>query len=234
MTRTLWLSLAIVVGVMAGVAKEHKHDIDESGPAMATRHMEMGPHMEMTSLQPAAPGDGQRAAALVATARRVMESYRDYRVAARAGYRIFLPNIPQKIYHFTNYWYGWKAGFRFDPERPTSLLYEKHGDEFKLIGVMYTARQNATDAELDRRVPLSLARWHRHVNFCIPPPGRRGEIFAPNPRFGLAGSITTRAECESAGGIFRPHVFGWMVHIYPDEKTPDAIWSGERQMRAEH
>jgi len=27
-----------------------------------------------------------------------------------------------------------------------------------------------------------------------------------------------------------PHVFGWMVHMYPWEKTPDEIWSVERQI----
>lgn len=28
----------------------------------------------------------------------------------------------------------------FNPEHPTSLLYEKHGEDYKLLGVMYTAR----------------------------------------------------------------------------------------------
>jgi hypothetical protein len=234
MKRTLWLTLAITLAVVTGIAKEHKHDIDQSGPVMSTRHMEMGSHLEMTELRPPAPGDGERAGALLATARHVMERYRDYRVAARDGYRIFLPNIPQKIYHFTNYWYGFKAGISFDAERPTSLLYEKHGEDFKLVGVMYTAAQDAAADELDRRVPLSAARWHRHVNLCVPPPGRRAEVLAPHPRFGLAGSISTRAACEQAGGIFRPHVFSWMVHLYPDERRPEAIWSVERQMHAGH
>ncbi len=37
----------------------------------------------------------------------------------------------------------------FNPEHPTSLLYEKHGDDYKLIGVMYTAPKRLGEDELD-------------------------------------------------------------------------------------
>ena len=50
-------------------------------------------------------------------------------------------------------------------------------------------------------------------------------------KFGLNGSISTEEACEAAGGTFMPHVFGWMVHMYPWEKTPDEIWSVERQIK---
>jgi hypothetical protein len=39
------------------------------------------------------------------------------------------------------------------------------------------------------------------------------------------GSINTREECEAAGGVFLPHVFGWMMHVYPYETDPAKIWS---------
>jgi hypothetical protein len=55
-------------------------------------------------------------------------------------------------------------------------------------------------------------------------------MLAKNSKFGLNGSITTEAACDAAGGTFLPHIFGWMVHMYPWEKTPDAIWSVERQL----
>ena len=118
---------------------------------------------------------------------------------------------------------------RFNPEHPTSLLYEKTGDEYKLIGVMYTAPKNANWNELDKRIPLSIAQWHAHVNMCVPPKENRRELWGPNPKFGLAGSISTKAECEAAGGKFIPQIFGWMVHVYPFEQKPDDIWSVERQ-----
>jgi len=197
--------------------------------SMEGRHMDMGPHMKMTALRDPQPGDAERAALVAAAARRVANRYSDYKVALADGFKIFLPNVPQKQYHFTNYWYGFEAAMYFDPERPTSLLYEKHGDGYKLIGVMYTAAQNASEDELNQRIPLSIAQWHAHVNLCVAPPDRRKEALKPHPQFGLNGSITTQAACDAAGGKFLPQIFGWMVHVYPYEHKPEDIWSVERQ-----
>jgi len=55
-------------------------------------------------------------------------------------------------------------------------------------------------------------------------------MFVPNARFGMLGSITTKAECDAAGGRFVPRLFGWMVHVYPFENNPADAWSVERQM----
>jgi hypothetical protein len=30
---------------------------------------------------------------------------------------------------------------------------------------------------------------------------------------------------QGPGGEFYPHVFGWMVHVYPYETDPKNIWS---------
>ena len=110
--------------------------------SMEGHHMDMGPHMKMTALRDLKPGDQEKADQVVAAARKVAEKYVDYKVALADGYKIFMPNRPQKQYHFTNYWYAFEAGRRFNPEHPTSLLYEKQGDGYKLIGVMYTAPKN--------------------------------------------------------------------------------------------
>lgn len=197
--------------------------------AMEGRHMDMGEHMKMTPLRPLRAGDQQRAEEVAVAARAVAEKYRNYEGALADGYRIFLPNVPQKIYHFTNYENAFYARQRFDPSRPTSLLYEKHGDGYQLIGVMYTARKDATEEELNTRIPLSVAQWHAHVNLCIPPRSQREDVIQPGHRFGLNGSIATQAECDAAGGRFFPQVFGWMVHVYPFEQKPENIWSVERQ-----
>jgi len=135
------------------------------------------------------------------------------------------------MYHFTNYQYAIGEAFRFDPTKPTSLLYEKHGDDYKLIGAMYTAPVRFSEKQLNERIPLSMAQWHQHVNMCKAPKGREYEALRKDAKFGLNGSITTREACEAAGGTFMPHVFGWMVHMYPWEKTPDEIWSLERQLK---
>ena len=192
-------------------------------------HMDMGPHMKMTELRATKPGDAERAQQVVDAARKTSEKYKDFHAALADGYKIFLPNIPQKMYHFTNYGYAVEAAFRFNPEHPTSLLYEKHGDDYKLIGVMYTAPKRFREDQLDERIPLSVAQWHEHVNFCAPPAGRRKEVLEPNPQFGLKGSITTQEACDAAGGTFHPVVFNLMVHVYPFEKDVASIWSVERQ-----
>jgi hypothetical protein len=165
----------------------------------------------------------------VQAARAAAGHYADYRVALADGFKIFLPNVPQHQYHFTSYGNAWYARNHFDPSRPTSLLYEKQGDGYKLIGVMYTAKKGAPEDELNSRIPLSIAQWHAHVNFCMPPRSRGENAMVHDTRFGFAGSITTQEACDAAGGKFYPQIFGWMVHVYPFEKTQAEIWSVERQ-----
>jgi hypothetical protein len=198
--------------------------------SMEGRHMDMGPHMKMSTVHDPKPVDEERASQVVEAARKVADKYNDYKAALADGYKIFLPNLPQKQYHFTNYWYAFEAGLRFNPEHPTSLLYEKHGDDYRLIGVMYTAPKNATEDQLDQRIPLSVAQWHAHVNMCVPPADKKRELWGPNAKFGLAGSIAHKTDCEAAGGKFMPQIFGWMVHVYPLEQKPEDIWSVERQV----
>ena len=192
-------------------------------------HMDMGPHMKMTALRPIEAGDKERAQKVVEEARTAAEKYKDYRTAVADGFQIFHPEIPQKMYHFTNYAFGFEAAFGFNPEHPTSLLYEKHGDDYKLIGVMYTAPKRLSEDQLNERIPLSIAQWHEHVNFCKPPAGREKEMLGAHPQFGLRGSISTQDACDAAGGTFRPVIFNWMVHVYPFEKDPASVWSVDRQ-----
>ena len=192
-------------------------------------HMDMGPHMKMTALRTVKPGDAARASQVAEAARKASNKYLDYHAALDDGFKIFLPQVPQKMYHFTNYGYAREAAFHFNPEHPTSLLYEKHGDDYKLIGVMYTAPKSFSEEQLDERIPLSVAQWHEHVNFCAPPKDRHNKLFQPNPQFGLRGSITTQEACDTAGGTFHPVIFNWMVHVYPFEKDQASIWSVGRQ-----
>ena len=202
---------------------------DDAMHSMEGKHMDMGPHMKMTALREAKPGDREKADQVALAARAAAEKYQDYKVALADGYKIFHPEVPQKMYHFTNYWNAFQARREFDPSRPTSLLYEKHGDDYKLIGVMYTAKKDASEDELNERIPLSIAQWHAHVNFCAPPRDKKQEAIPPNAKYGLRGSIATKEACEAAGGKFFPQVFGWMVHVYPFEQKPEDVWSVERQ-----
>jgi hypothetical protein len=192
-------------------------------------HMDMGPHMKMTALRSMQPGDEERAQKVVISARAVLEKYKDYHTALNDGFTIFHPELPQKQYHFTSKRNAIEAQFKFDPDNPTSLLYEKNGDGYRIVGIMYTAPKRYTEDDLNQRIPLSIAQWHEHVNFCKAPLALIGESFGPNAKFGFHGSITSEAECEAAGGKFIPLVFNWMVHVYPLEKDEAAIWSVERQ-----
>jgi hypothetical protein len=193
--------------------------------AMSSREMHMGAHMFMTDLRPENANDDRRAVEIVDTLRESISKYRDYKVALADGFKIFLPNVPQPLYHFTNYRYAYEASLSFDPARPTSLLYKKTSDGYELEGAMYTAPRNATLDQLNERVPLSVSRWHKHVNFCLPPKGTPWRQ-ADWGKFGL-GSISTQDACAEANGIWIPQVFGWMVHVYPFEKDPSSIWAVE-------
>ena len=89
---------------------------------------------------------------------------------------------------------------------------------------MYTAPKNSTERQLDERVPLSVARWHEHVNFCMPPKGTpAGQVNWKE--FGFVGSIATQDACEQAGGRWFPQMFNWMVHVYPFETDPSKVWA---------
>jgi len=190
------------------------HDMDES----------MSAHMYMTALRPANPADEKRAEEILAQLRPAIEKYKDYRVALAEGFQIFMPNIPQPHYHFTNYAYAFEAAYEFNPAKPTSLLYKKTQDGYELEGAMYTARRIATEDDLNTRVPLSVARWHKHTNLCLPPKGVSLQQ-ANLKEFGLRGSISTQVACEQAGGRWIPQIFGWMVHVYPYESDPSKIWA---------
>jgi hypothetical protein len=210
-------------------AHDSGEDADASLHVMEGHHMEMGPHMRMTELRSPQAGDAAKAQQVVEVARGVMGKYKAYHVALNEGFKIFHPEVPQKQYHFTNYGYAFEAARDFNPEHPTSLLYEKNGDGYQLVGVMYTAPKRFTEDDLNQRIPLSIAQWHEHVNFCRAPEGRRLEMLGPNPKFGLHGSIITKEECDAAGGEFHPIIFNWMVHLYPLGKDAAQMWSVERQ-----
>ena len=237
-TRIRWMLVLVTVSLLAA---PHVHGVQTAKPpedgqsraeadvvgSMAHHHHSGDDqHLRLTPQRTERPGDRERASAIVSKLGPVMNGYRDYNVAIKDSYRIFLPQIPQPEYHFTNYQEGRWAAFAFSPEHPTSLLYEKTKDGYRLTGAMYTAPRSASEEELDRRVPLSIARWHRHVNICVPPRGTPPEA-VDLARFGAHGSITTAEACAAAGGWFFEQVFGWMVHVYPFEKTLARQWRME-------
>ncbi|HTQ96119.1 MAG TPA: hypothetical protein VMH89_04900 [Candidatus Acidoferrum sp.] len=201
--------------------------VGEHNAMVDMQHMHAGDsaHMHMTKLRPANTADQQRANEIVDQLRAGIEKYKDYHVALNEGYKIFMPNVPQQEYHFTNYTNGFLESFTFDAARPTSLLYRKTSDGYQLVGAMYTMPKRATEEQLNQRVPLSVATWHQHTNLCMPPKGNRDRRHTDWTKFGLRGSITTQEACDAAGGTFYPVIFGWMVHVYPYEDSTAKVFA---------
>jgi hypothetical protein len=174
-------------------------------------------HMELTPARAATHDDSARALAVVAELRDAIAKYKDVSVAERDGYRMFAPNIKhQRVYHFTSRRNAFKEAFRFDAEQPTSLLYKRAPDgQFVLIGAMYTLPKRAGLDKLNDRVPLSIARWHKHVNWCVPPlRDKERWLEMKNGRrvFGPESPIATKEACDAVGGNFFASPLGWMLH----------------------
>lgn len=189
-----------------------------------------GPHLDLTPMRKLTPADSIRAARVAAELRRGIAKYKDVSVAVAEGYRMFAPQATdQPVYHYIHATRTMREAARFEPGEPSSLIYRKRADgSLELYGAMYTAGVRATLEELNSRVPLSVARWHRHVNYCFPTQRRRmAETRNGKPLFGPVGILSTRAECEAAGGEFTPQLFGWMVHANVFAGSdPKAIWGG--------
>ncbi len=230
MRRVAFLLYVLAVGCRgnAGAADEQDMAAPEQHPdehATAAAEHEMAGmvsnedlHMRLTPLRPVAPGDSARAAEVLAVMRRELARYRDVRVAQGDGFRQFIPAGDAPVQHFTKLRWALQARNGLDPARPTSLLYERAPDgTLALVGAMFTAPPQTTDAELNARLPLSVARWHQHVNWCLPPLAdarrRWRETRDGQPVFGPKSPIATAEACEAVGGRFRPRLFGWMVHV---------------------
>ncbi len=132
--------------------------------------MGMGAHMMMTPSRPQTPQDVERAHDVIDTLRRALAKYHDSRVALAEGYQIFLPTVPQEVYHFTDYGAAQQEYMgHFDPDHPGSLLYVKNSSgDYVLVGAMYSAPADYTPDQLDAIIPLSVAHWHAHTNICLP------------------------------------------------------------------
>ena len=210
-----------MTGMSTGADSSSRADAGVTA-AMSRAMPGMSLHMTMTPARPPAPGDSARAAQIVTTLRSAIAKYRDVNIAVADGYKPFLPNVPQDLYHFTKRGNGIKAAFAFDAAHPTSLLYKKTATGYALVGAMYTAPYRSSLDELNARVPLSIYPWHLHTNLCLPPRNESGGWRATQngkPLFGPKGTITTRAACDAAGGTFLPHLFGWMVHVMTEPEA---------------
>lgn len=154
---------------MSAMGSMDGHDANAAPNAMGSQ-MAMDAHMVMTSSRAETPQDLERAHDILETLRRVLGRFHDSRVALARGYQIFLPTVPQDVYHFNDFSAAqMEYQGRFDPARPGSLLYVKNpAGQYVLVGAMYSAPPDFTEDQLDQMIPLSVAHWHSHVNICLP------------------------------------------------------------------
>jgi hypothetical protein len=239
--------LRYAVGLVAGTAallalaarlagaQEHAHatEAPKSPAHVHAARTSADLHMEMTPALTPTASDSVRAARIATSLRAALAKYTDTTAAVADGYHMFLPGVKtQKVYHFTNNWRAVQEAVRFEPTRPTSLLYRKDSTgKLVLVGAMYTAPRRFSYEKLDARVPLSVARWHKHVNWCLPGRGetaRWAERRDGEPLFGPESPIATKEACDAVGGRFMPTVFGWMLHanVFAGD-DPAAIWGDE-------
>jgi hypothetical protein len=209
-------------GSMPGMDMPGGDDMSNMGPSMAA----MAGHMYMTPLRQKQADDMDKAKAVVAETKAAIERYKDYRKALQDGYAIANPKLKQAQYHFISNANTHGADLRFDAGKPTALLYRRTPmQEYKLEGVMFTANPDATEDELNERIPLSIARWHRHVNVCWAPADRLKDYESPHPKFGMFGSINTKEACAAERGDFHPYMFTWMIHVFPYEPDFKDVFS---------
>ena len=229
-------SLAILVAVVAfpivaGAQAGHPHPTPPaktSGDTMPMAgmadHAMSGPideimmkHMELTPARVATHADSVKATKVAADLKLAIAKYEDTTVAVADGYKMFLPSVKnQHVYNFTNGKRALGEAFRFDPAKPTSILYKKGGDgKLHLVGAMYTMPKGVKLSRLDDRVPLSIARWHKHVNWCVPNAGDQSRWFETKngrPVFGPESPIATKSACDAVHGNFLASPLGWMIH----------------------
>jgi len=133
--------------------------------------------------------------------------------ACAAGMRVSSgqsPNMGIHLYDFT-------AGNRFDPAHPQMVLFAKEGgagqggaqigtcangqwtgdsEGYQAVGVVFNVAQSD---EHPAGFAGDLDNWHIHFNLC------QGANVA---------AVTTREQCEGAGGSWQAETNSWMMHAY--------------------
>jgi hypothetical protein len=182
----------------------------------------MSLHIEHTALRPENEADKARAAILVIDLQHALAKYQDYHVAEADGFMPFDPDFKSPSVLFAKNRRGSKAPAAFNPSEPESLLYQPTPNGgYKLIGATYIDQKEASEDQLNQRVPLSVARWHRDANLCLPP---RGTKEADLTKFGFDGSIATKQACDAVGGRFSPSLPWWTIEVHPWEQNPNLVW----------
>ena len=163
-------------GMKMGHQSGEKDQQAEHGAMDAMSHMhhhQMGPHMYMTKLRPAAPQDWAKADEIVGELRESIEKYKDYHAALADGFRAFScrmfrsPNITSRIITTAS-----SSRSRSIPHGLLPCSTSRRLWATTLIGAMYTMPKRVSEDQLNERIPLSVAQWHLHTNLLPASKGR--------------------------------------------------------------
>ena len=152
--------------------------------------------------------DLHKVAAVLAVTKAATAQYGTVSLAMDASYTHHTRFTPYA--HFSDYLYAGEANLRFDPARPTSLLYAIVQGKPSLAGVMYTAAASDTPTQLAQVLPSTIVSWHQHMDICY---------LAQGVRTGVA-----QAACESQGGTWAAKS-QWMVHAWIYLPNPDGMFA---------
>jgi hypothetical protein len=179
-------------------------------------------HVEYTVLRPENDADKARAATLVTDLQHALAKYQDYHVAEAEGFEPFHLEFKDPVVEFLKHSSDLKA---FSISDPISLAYKPTPEGgYKLIGATYAEQKNASDDQLNKDIPLSVARWRRDINLCLPARGT-GTKTTDRNKFDSIGSIATKQACDAVGGRFIPVLFGWTIEVHPWEQDPKRVWT---------
>jgi len=146
--------------------------------------------------------------------------------ACAAGMRVSSgqsPNMGIHLYDFT-------AGRGFDPSHPQMILFAKEGgagqggaqigtcaggkwtgdsEGYEAVGVVFNVAQSD---EHPAGFAGDLDNWHIHFNLC---------------QGANVGAVTTREQCQSAGGSWQAETNSWMMHAYvaPEFDSQGGVFS---------
>ena len=157
--------------------------------------------MELAQPVPQVPNEDPRAQATViaqlAAAARFARSVPHARDATRRGYVLTLAPERGSGAHWTR----WdRVTCRFDPARPSEILYEGVGSDASIVALSYLVVHHGGPPH---GFADPNARWHQHFGLCL-----------------VRGALVDRIQCRGSGHILDGRDL-WMLHAWVVPEWPN-------------
>ena len=195
------VGLALLPGCVEAQSHDHSHG-GNADPTAAGGAAAMGgpivqtPHLKLTAMRAPSARDSVRGEEILRGLREGIEPYRDYRKAIEDGYRIFLPNVPMKVYHFTNYRRGDVGGRSFDARKPARCYtnVDPAGATPSWVRCMSRERRRQLTSSQRARPaqPRTVARAREHLRAAPARPPAVARNGGWEIEVGHAGAISTK------------------------------------------